>query len=363
MAITTESIPQLQTPPIAGVRPGVQAPSTAGFDLRMMLASLWLIAGESADAAAHQRHAVDSFFTPWHALFYSGVMVCAFVIFWQVWRNQAKGYTLWKAVPRGYHVAAIGVVFLGVGGVFDLYWHSVYGIEFNLAALFSPSHFLLIAAVGMVLSSTISSIWWRRQTPFTSWRTDWRDYLPLIFGLMMLSLYTATITSGFQPISSNAGSLQAITDAGGNSDISVLIGMPSIIIQVFLMMSILLMALRRFRLLPGTIFLLVAIPNVLVALIADNLNFVPTALIAALLVELLVQRLQPDPLRPLTYRLTAFLIPLIYYVVYFATLLIQNQMGWGMEFWAGAIVISGGVGVIISYLIVPAPSLIVVQAE
>src|SRR5450759_3523556 len=50
------------------------------FDWIMIAALTWLMTGGYLDAWAHNHFALDSFFTPWHGVLYSGFLVVAIVL-------------------------------------------------------------------------------------------------------------------------------------------------------------------------------------------------------------------------------------------------------------------------------------------
>src|ERR1041385_5957069 len=102
-------------------RAGVTVPS---FDLRMTLLAAWLLGGIYTDGWAHNHIHVETFFTPWHAILYSGFL--ANLIFYAVTavRNRRAGKP-W--IPEGYRLAAIGVGIFAVSGVGDLIWHTIFG--------------------------------------------------------------------------------------------------------------------------------------------------------------------------------------------------------------------------------------------
>jgi hypothetical protein len=96
-----------------------QAFTTIRQDLVTALLSLWLIAGIVVDGWAHvTRGGLESFFTPWHALFYSGFLaVAAWLLY--LTRSQITG----PGVPTGYRLGISGLVIFAAGGVGDLLWH------------------------------------------------------------------------------------------------------------------------------------------------------------------------------------------------------------------------------------------------
>ena len=104
-----------------------------GFTL---IAGTWVVVGVFVDGWAHiNRSGFETFFTPWHALLYSG----AAVLF---------GWLLFPGRPvarrdRVWAVAAAAIFTAGAGG--DLLWHEIFGVETGLDALVSPTHLLLLA--------------------------------------------------------------------------------------------------------------------------------------------------------------------------------------------------------------------------
>ena len=65
---------------------------------------LWLMAGVFIDGFAHAnlRNTIENFFTPWHAILYSGFTATALWVVWLVVRRLRQGWTGLNAVPVGY---------------------------------------------------------------------------------------------------------------------------------------------------------------------------------------------------------------------------------------------------------------------
>src|ERR671937_2288407 len=80
----------------------------------------------------------ETFFTPWHAVLYSGYGAIAAVLAVTLVRNHARGHAWRQALPPGYAVSFVGVVLFAVGGVLDMVWHLLFGIERSVEALLSP---------------------------------------------------------------------------------------------------------------------------------------------------------------------------------------------------------------------------------
>lgn len=83
--------------------------SSVKFDwMVVLLEALW-VGGVFVDGWAHAHGKVDqSFFTPWHAILYTGFFVNAVFFAGVAWRNHTRGYSWGRSVPRGYEFAVLG---------------------------------------------------------------------------------------------------------------------------------------------------------------------------------------------------------------------------------------------------------------
>ena len=122
------------------------------FDWLVVAASTWLGFGLYWDGWAHGYALPDSFWTIWHAAFYSGFATCATVILGAVVLAKPQAGSWRAAIPRGYEYAVAGVFVFGVGGIIDTLWHSMFGIEFSTDALLSPSHIILATGAALIVS-------------------------------------------------------------------------------------------------------------------------------------------------------------------------------------------------------------------
>ncbi|MCA1706444.1 MAG: hypothetical protein LC808_25545 [Actinobacteria bacterium] len=120
----------------------------------------WLVLGVFADGWAHFTVPnLESFFTPWHGALYSGL---AATVGWFVllalpgWR---AGRSLVGALPTGYQQGAAGAGLFGLGGIGDMAWHQVFGVETGIDALLSPTHLLLFAGGLLILTSPLRARW------------------------------------------------------------------------------------------------------------------------------------------------------------------------------------------------------------
>ena len=87
----------------------------------MILLSAVFVGGLYLDGWAHNHGRVDqSFFTPWHAFFYSGYLLVGLAFAGATTINRVRGYSLALSVPSGYRLTGIGLFIFAAGGVGDM---------------------------------------------------------------------------------------------------------------------------------------------------------------------------------------------------------------------------------------------------
>lgn len=162
-------------------------PSSLAFDWLMAVLAALIMAGVIQDGWAHNHGLVDqSFFTPWHAILYSCMALSGLTLLAAGLRNLARGYTFRNGLPYGYWTSVLGVVLFATGGVFDMFWHSLFGIETDITGLISISHLWLALGGALVFVGPIRSIA-SRYAPAA--RIGWRIAGPLVLcGAALLTL-------------------------------------------------------------------------------------------------------------------------------------------------------------------------------
>src|SRR5258708_601990 len=125
-SMCTESAQPRETPSAASTG---KLPPLGGWRFDWMATALFtfLIGGVYLDGWAHNHGKVDtSFFTPWHAVLYSGLALVGIFLVVNLLLNHRKGYPWLEALPPGYGVSLLGLIVFGVGGVLDLIWHMLF---------------------------------------------------------------------------------------------------------------------------------------------------------------------------------------------------------------------------------------------
>src|SRR2546427_2507449 len=159
------------------------------FDRLMAIVSCWFIAGVFLDGWAHTHGLVDrTFFTPWHAVLYSGYFANAIGLTAATVLNHWRGHSWLKAIPRGYTLALFGVPLFMIAGGGDLIWHTLFGFEVGIEPLLSPTHLLLAFAGLLMMSGPLRATWLSSDADAAP---SWRRLLPAVVALMaVLSTFT-----------------------------------------------------------------------------------------------------------------------------------------------------------------------------
>ncbi|SEP53545.1 hypothetical protein [Amycolatopsis saalfeldensis] len=134
-----------------------RALSTRREDLGAALLGLWLVIAVFLDGRAHWLGLPDSFFTPWHGLLYGGLLALGAWLLAMGWRRRGtvSGRRTVFNPPPGFGWPLTGAGIFAAGGVADLAWHQVFGIEAGIDALLSPSHLMLFVGAGFLLSGPV----------------------------------------------------------------------------------------------------------------------------------------------------------------------------------------------------------------
>lgn len=126
----------------------VERDSTRLEDAGMAAVSVWIVTAVYLDGRAHFLELPDSFFTWWHLLMYSGVIVATLLLLAMGLRRRKPEQSVVGAAldpPRGYGYSVVGAGLFLLGGLGDMLWHSVFGVEAGLDALLSPTHLVLMS--------------------------------------------------------------------------------------------------------------------------------------------------------------------------------------------------------------------------
>src|SRR5437588_5957437 len=319
---------------------------TRRFEWTVVALCTWLMAGAYLDAWAHRHLArLETFFTPWHGVLYSGIFAILIFLGVRALRNQGRGHRLDQALPAGYGLSLVGCVLFGIGGVIDMFWHLRFGIEVSLQALVSPPHLLLMLALGLIVTGPLRAAWRRPGT-----RAPWTA---VISATLLLSMFTF-FDQFDQPLVNvwAAGQVFLPDTLHYTEELGIL----GIMVQTALLTGVVLYLLSRFTLPFGSITLLAGLNGILLGSLAENFNLIPVAILGGLLADLVMLWLRPGPQRITALRLAAVIGPVGVSSLYLLAVQLTQGIAWPVTLWLGSIVVSGAIGLLLSYLAVQPPA-------
>jgi len=104
-----------------------------------------IIAGMTLDGWAHAHGAVDNtFFTPWHAILYTGLFGST------AWYGWLSRQTISPVRAHRFGFALLPIV--AICGAADLAWHTIFGFELDIAAQMSPPHIVLASLIAALVA-------------------------------------------------------------------------------------------------------------------------------------------------------------------------------------------------------------------
>jgi hypothetical protein len=314
------------------------------FDWLVLGASAWLLGGLYWDGWAHGYGLPDSFWTIWHAAFYSGYAATAVVILGAFARARPEAASWRAAIPAGYEAALAGVFVFGLGGVFDMAWHTAFGIELGTDALLSPSHLVLGIGMALIVSGPLLAAWRRGASG------GLLAQLPAVLSLTAL-LCVFTFFSLF------AGPYSAVLGSGARPSSTILVRtLLGMYLFSGLVVGMALVALRRGSLPVGSLTVMLGVNAVAMILmqghapLAIQATFSLVAIAAGAIGDVLLWRLRPSDSRRISLHAFAFLLPVVYFTLYLGVVVATVGSGWTVHSLSGMVVLSGVIGLLLSFV-------------
>jgi hypothetical protein len=364
------------------------------YDWIAAILSTLFTAGLFLDGWAHNHDKVDeSFFTPWHAVFYGGFLLYGAFLAATLLVNRFRGYEWRRSLPGGYALSLIGAVIFAAGGVGDLVWHTLFGIEENIEALLSPTHLLLGLGMALMVTGPLRAAWLR--TGGEGNQLSWRTAGPMLLSIAMVlsifsfltqyahpvvwlvgdepstvmedppvsfmnangSLQTRVINLPGQHLSSSSwspGGMPIMISAGRHPApqgyLSQPLGISSVLLQTLILMGFVLLAVLRWRLPFGSLAFVLGINALMMSFMNDTFFMILGMALAGLVGDVLYSLLNPSGSRSRLY-LFAFLVPASIYTLYFTAVAITSELTWTIHLWAGTIVLAGVASLLLAILI------------
>ena len=326
------------------------APVSTLFDWLFVFFSGWWTAGVFLDGWAHTHldSALETIFTPWHAVFYSGVLAVAFLLSIQLFINHSKGYAWKKSLPREYMFTLWGMALVFVGGPGDLIWHALFGIEVGIEALLSPTHILLAVGGAMVVSGPLHAIWYRDRKIQTIHK------IPVILSFTYLLMTLGFMLQFLHPFNFPWMSQTFLNENPINNNYGGGLGVANAIVFTGIFMGLALASIRHWIFPFGSFATILTLNAIAITVMHGKYHvFILTAFVAGILIDILYQKVCSLSLKERHIRIFGMLAPMILFTIYVGTILLTDITPWSIHMWAGMIVISGITGYLMTYLVVP----------
>jgi hypothetical protein len=285
----------------------------------------------------------NTFFTPTHYIFYGGFLLITAFLTTSAVLNYKKEKSWTRLLPPGYEISGVGAILFILGGIFDYYWHSLFGIEQKIAALLSPSHLILVTAVTLITSGPIRSAWRQPKT-----KTNFFLQLPMIISLVTIFTLFEIMSQFIHPVIRPYASYEYNFIP---SYLALTVGIGSILFQTILVMTCVIFFIRKWSLLPGSLTLLFSFSTLILSTFATSFNYqiVLMALLSGIICDMLLFILRPSSSNQKRFYLFSFLLPIILNTGYFIGLGLPYNIWWSTHIWSGTILLSGLYGFLLCY--------------
>lgn len=330
----------MATTQLAGPRRGALETSLAhqqvgALDWLMALVSLWFVGGLCLDGWAHAHGRVDdTFFTPWHAVFYSGFGAVGLLLAVWVLRGILRGAAWHQTLPAGYNLALLGAPLFALSGIGDLAWHEVFGIERGVEALLSPTHLGLITSMTLIVAAPLRAAIGRPVRGV--------QLVPAVLSLALVLTLLTFISEYAHPFIEPMAN-----EARGSSD-GAKLGVAGVIIQSAILAGMLLTALRLPRLWPGAFTLVLGLNAVMISFLNDQFWTIGVAVLAGIAADVLYLVLRPAPARQAALRAFLAVVPGVLFLAYFLALMQIDMLVWRLHMWLGAVFLAAATGFLLA---------------
>lgn len=332
--------------------------ATRLFEGAVVALAGFFLMGIYLDGWAHNHvPELETFFTPWHAVLYTGFFGLAALLVATQFYYVSKGYLWARALPQGYGLSLVGmgIFFASAGG--DFAWHSLFGIERTIDALFSPTHLLMISGALIMITGPLRAAWQRANL------MGWRELLaPLLTLLYILSAATFMTQFANLMISPTIVTNDYSLPANEFSDVlAAVTGIASILVPAALTLTVLLFAMKRWQLPFGTFILFLGVNNAAMYLMRANdlwryspgkywVMVIPP-FVVGLCADMLYRWWKPSAERRGALRLFAFLVPFALYTSVILTVGAVGGIRWEIHMLSGVPFLAGMLCVGLSYLV------------
>ena len=264
------------------------------YDIIVLALGLWCLGGLLIDSFAHISGTVDdTFFTPWHAIWYSGATAYGAYIFYAILPSEGIShlvrhpFEVLKGLEPQHKPGVYGIIIFGISGFGDMIWHETLGVESSLDILLSPTHIGLFIGLVMSVSAPIWSAW----ADPNSGTNGLKSQMLLVFGV---GAAWSVILLMFRFANLWVAPLQTFCYSGNvdfcyneNYEDGLSLGLQMLYVQAGITCAMVLLFLQRWNPARGTMFLIITFHTVGLYVYTEfDIDVIYMGIIWATLVEL-----------------------------------------------------------------------------
>ncbi|MNR06756.1 hypothetical protein D3C85_1228430 [compost metagenome] len=244
------------------------------------------------------------------------------------WNKMKTRSSSWfAAIPVGYKLGVAGVILFFLGGVGDMLWHTIFGIEVNIEALLSPTHLLLLAGALLILTSPYRAI----SAAEKGKAPTFRQLLPALTSIGL----TFTVFAFFLMY---AWSFRQHLWMARDYD-AIARSVVNFMLTTMILVIPLMFVLRRWKLPFGTVTFFFLFETIFLAVLDGFRDYgsIVIVLISGVIGDVLFRGIKERDVTDWRYKAVFFLLPVGIWGLYFANLKINHTLDWSPELWGGTI--------------------------
>jgi hypothetical protein len=311
----------------------------AAFRWTVALLSVGFILGAYVDAAS--RLVTPSPLAPWNDVFMDAAWLAVTGFMAVVFgRALARGAAWREALPAGYHLALTGALVFGLGALADVYYQIAFGFGTGLEALLAPTHIVELAGGGLLVAAPLSQALKDRPD-----RVDWPVVISAALTLSALTFFTQYAHPLVDLWASRRWNFSVTPWVAQD------LGVVAIQVQVSLLVGVMLLLIRSFRVPAGSLTVVCAVNGLLMAIVSRHPELVWVPLLTGVAADLLLLRIRPMDASATGLRVFAAGVPALWVVLYWVAIVaVEGGTAWSAHLWAGVVLAAALAGFLVSYL-------------
>ncbi|HLG78770.1 MAG TPA: hypothetical protein VKX46_20330 [Ktedonobacteraceae bacterium] len=314
------------------------------FDSIFCASILWLLGGTFADAWAHNNiPQLETFWTPWHGILYSGLLflICSLTTIMIINRRRSRNWI--EAIPQGYKAVFLAVGLMVLVGLSDMTWHLLFGVEQNIDALFSPTHLSGLICISLVATGPLYSMYVRRFTP-----SSFSDYFLLATAVLLPYILLVIALQSFSVFAHTWPVVTPVT-----FEIGQLAGIASMVIQATIFTFFVLYVTRFWTFKLGMFTYILGVVAIGLSIMNQLWYTIPVFLLGGVIVDLAYHFLAPSSKHLLEMRIFSAIAAGAPYAVYMIWVSSTMHVVWTIHMLVGTVYILLMLGWALSYLTYP----------